>query len=150
MFSRLEEKSALEGGLRSLTYILFAPVFFVGIGLQVDLHLIQAGSLVLLGFLVLAAVGGKFLGAGAGARWAGFSWRDATRVGSGMVPRGEVSLIIASVGITQGLIDSSIFSAVIGAVIFTTLITPILIKTTFSVGNPDKTASIKPTKMETK
>jgi Kef-type K+ transport system membrane component KefB len=147
MFSRLEEKSALEDGLRSLTYILFAPVFFVGIGLQVDLHLIQTGSLVLLGFLVLAVVGGKFLGAGTGARWAGLSWREAVQVGSGMVPRGEVSLIIASVGLTQGLIDSSFFSAIIGAVIITTLITPLLIKTTFSSG---KTESPKISKMETK
>ena len=86
MFSRLEEKSALEGGLRSLTYTLFAPIFFVGIGLQMDLHLIQTGSLAFLGFLALAAVGGKLLGAGLGARWAGFHWREAAQVGSEWSP----------------------------------------------------------------
>ncbi len=105
-----------------------------------DLHLIQTGSLAFLGFLALAAVGGKLLGAGLGARWAGFHWREAAQVGSGMVPRGEVTLIIASVCTTLGLIDTGIFSAIIGAVILSTLITPVLLKFTFSLAshrNPD-------------
>jgi Kef-type K+ transport system membrane component KefB len=150
MFSRLEEKAAVEPGIRALTYTLFAPVFFVSIGLQVDLHLIRTESLILLGFLVLTAVGGKFMGAGLGARWAEFSWQQAAQVGSGMVPRGEVSLIIASVCIAQGLIDSGIFSAVIGAVIITTLITPLLIKVTFTPTSNGKSENVEMSRSETK
>jgi Kef-type K+ transport system membrane component KefB len=150
MFSRLQEKNAVEPGLRTLTYTLFAPVFFVSIGLQVDLRLIQSGSLALLIFLVLAAVGGKFLGAGLGARWAGFSWRQSAQVGSGMVPRGEVSLIIASVCIAQGLIDSTVFSSIIGAVILTTLITPLLLKATFTSASFKATEPIDTPRTESK
>ena len=140
----------MEPGIRALTYTLFAPVFFVSIGLQVDLHLIRTESLILLGFLVLTAVVGKFLGAGMGARWAQFSWQQAAQVGSGMVPRGEVSLIIASVCIAQGLIDSGIFSAVIGAVIITTLITSLLIKVTFTPTSNGKSENVEMSRSETK
>ena len=92
----------------------------------------------------------KFFGAGLGARWAGLSWRDAARVGSGMVPRGEVSLIIASVCITQGLIDPAVFSAIVGAVIITTLITPLLLKATFPKVPQKTLESIETIKSETK
>jgi Kef-type K+ transport system membrane component KefB len=132
MFSRTEEKSNVDPGLRTLTYSLFAPVFFVSIGLQVDLHLIQQGSLLLLLGLAAAAGFGKFSGAGFGARLSGFSWLESSKLGVGMIPRGEVSLIIASVGLNLGILNSGLFTAIIGAVLVTTLITPSLLRYTFS------------------
>jgi Kef-type K+ transport system membrane component KefB len=132
MFSRTEEKANVDPGLRMLTYSLFAPVFFVSIGLQVDLHLIRNESFLLLLGLAAAAAFGKFGGAGLGARISGFSWLESSQLGVGMIPRGEVSLIIASVGLNLGILDSGLFTAIIGAVLVTTLITPSLLRYTFS------------------
>lgn len=132
MFSRTEEKANVDPGLRTLTYSLFAPVFFVSIGLQVDLHLIRNESFLLLLGLAAAAAFGKFGGAGLGARISGFSWLESSQLGVGMIPRGEVSLIIASVGLNLGILDSGLFTAIIGAVLVTTLITPSLLRYTFS------------------
>jgi len=143
MFSRTEEKASVDPGLRTLTYSLFAPVFFVSIGLQVDLHLIRNESLLLLLGLAAAAAFGKFGGAGLGARISGFSWRESSQLGVGMIPRGEVSLIIASVGLNLGVMDSGSFTAIIGAVLATTLITPSILRYSFS--NKEKPDSKKTT-----
>jgi Kef-type K+ transport system membrane component KefB len=55
----------------------------------------------------------------------------AIRIGTGMIARGEVALIVGSLGLKMGIIDKSIFSIIVVMVIFTTLVTPILLKTVF-------------------
>ena len=74
---------------------------------------------------------GKMMGAGCGARLAGFSWRESVQLGAGMVSRGEVGLILATVGLTNGLLSQVEFSAVIGTVLFSTLVTPPLLRALF-------------------
>jgi Kef-type K+ transport system membrane component KefB len=83
--------------------------------------------------MFIVAVLSKLLGGGLGARLAGFTNREAAQLGAGLISRGEVGLIVASVGITEGLIGGDIFSVVVGVVILTTLLTPLVLRSLFSV-----------------
>lgn len=100
---------------------LFAPIFFVLMGMQVKLaSFLQPGTLGLALAFVLAAIVGKLvagLPAGRGT--------DRLSVGIGMIPRGEVGLIFASIGKGLGVVSDAVFSAVVIMVIVTTLIAPL-------------------------
>lgn len=100
---------------------IFAPVFFVLIGMQVNLSVFAEPSTLLLatGFTVAAVIGKLVSGAVAG--------RDVDRltVGIGMIPRGEVGLIFASIGKSLGVVNDTVFSAIVVMVIVTTFGTPI-------------------------
>jgi Kef-type K+ transport system membrane component KefB len=134
MFARSPEKERLERGMSVLAYGLFVPIFFVHIGLSVNLRQLDLQAIWLLVAVILVAVLGKFLGAGGGARLAGFTWLESAQLGAGMVSRGEVGLILATVGISNGLLDGSLFSAIVGMVLITTLITPPLLRMFFTRG----------------
>jgi Kef-type K+ transport system membrane component KefB len=131
MFARSPEKEALEPRIHALAYGFFVPIFFVNIGLSVNIFSLKdALGQVLL--VILAAVVGKLLGAGLGGRLSGLAWNESWQLGMGMVPRAEVSLIAASAGISAGLMGTREFSAVVGMVIVTTLITPPVLRLLFS------------------
>lgn len=134
MFARSPEKDRLERGINALSYSFFVPIFFVNIGLAVNVRELGAGTIWLLIAIVIAAIVGKLFGAGLGARLAGFSWLESAQLGAGMISRGEVGLILASVGLNEGLMTSNEFSAVVGMVILSTLITPVLLRLLFSHG----------------
>lgn len=125
-------KERIEQGISTLAYSLFVPIFFVNIGLSVNIRSLKAESLWLFLAMVIVAVIGKVLGAGWGASLGGLSRREALQLGVGMVSRGEVGLIVASVGIAQGLINESIFSGVVGMVVVTTLLTPLMLRRLFT------------------
>ena len=131
MFARSPEKERLERGMSALAYGLFVPVFFVNIGLSLNLRDLDLSVVWLELAVVLVAVFGKFLGAGGGARLAGYGWRESSQLGAGMISRGEVGLILASVGISNGLLSESLFSSIVGMVLITTLITPPLLRILF-------------------
>ena len=131
MFARSPEQENLEPRVSALAYGFFVPVFFVDIGLSVDIKSI----IPVFGFtmiVILIAIIAKLLGAGLGARWAGFSWSEAMQLGAGMVSRGEVGLIIAAVGLSAGLVTDAVFSSIVGMVIVTTLITPPMLRFLFN------------------
>jgi len=131
MFARSAEKERLERGMSALAYGLFVPIFFVNIGLSLNLRTLDL-SVIWLGLaVVLAAILGKFIGAGGGARLAGYEWLESAQLGAGMISRGEVGLILASVGISNGLLSDSLFSSIVGMVLITTLITPPLLRVLF-------------------
>lgn len=111
-----------------LGYMLFSPLFFASIGIKTNLEGLT-GKLVLFAvMLTLIAIVTKIIGCGLGARLMGFQAYDALSIGLGMVSRGEVALIVAQKGEQAGLIDASLFPAVVLVVIVTTLVTPILLK----------------------
>lgn len=134
MYSRTPERESLERNVSALAYGFFVPVFFVGIGLTVNLRLLNVSALWLTLVVTFLAVAGKLLGAGWGARLAGFPGREAWQLGAGMVSRGEVGLILASVGISENLLSQGEFSAIIGMVLITTLLTPPLLRSLFKSG----------------
>ena len=132
MFARAAEKERLMAGVSSLAYGLFVPIFFVSIGLAVNVRDLEAEALLLTGAIIVVAIVSKLFGSGLGARWAGFSWRESWQLGAGMVSRGEVGLIVANVGIGAGLVTESQFSAVVGMVLVSTLVTPPMLRALFT------------------
>ena len=119
------ERHALEAEVAPVA-AFFTPFFFGFIGAQVDLAgLANVDSLVLLAGISALAVASKFVGAFIGALGQG-RWRAAL-VGWGMVPRGEVGIVVAGLGLSAGAIDPEIYSVVVGMAIITTLIVPPLL-----------------------
>lgn len=106
---------------------LFIPVFFVVVGLRMDASALSDTPVFAL-LLVVIAISTKIAGSMAGALAGGFNARDATRVGYGMVSRGEVALVVAVVGLNEGLVSDSTFSAAILMTLATTLAAPLLLK----------------------
>jgi Kef-type K+ transport system membrane component KefB len=131
MFARSHEKERIEPGVHAMAYGLFVPIFLVNIGLSVNLRSLDMSTLWLTLAVILAAVLTKFFGAGMGARLGGFTWRESWQLGAGMVSRGEVGLIVASVGITNGLVTQGEFSAILGMVLVSTIVTPPLLRALF-------------------
>jgi Kef-type K+ transport system membrane component KefB len=122
----------IERGVASLGHF-FVPIFFVVVGSAVDLtvfnplHAENHGTLLIGGALIVAAVLGKFLSG-----YAPFWFRGNKRViGVGMIPRGEVGLIFAQMGLTSGVFDAAMFSAVALMVMVTTFMAPPLLKLLF-------------------
>lgn len=132
MMARSGEKERVEHGVHALAYGLFVPVFFINIGLSVNARSLQAGMLWFTLAITLVAIIGKWLGSGFGARLGGLNRRESIQLGAGMVSRGEVGLIVASVGINEGLISLDEFSAVIGMVLATTVLTPPILRSLFA------------------
>jgi Kef-type K+ transport system membrane component KefB len=105
---------------------LLVPFFLVGIGLKIDLSVFKDSSTILLTAIVLlAAVVSKLLGCGAGAIRLGL--RDATRIGFGMVPRGEVGMVVAQLGLAMGAVSKPIYGVVVFTALATTLVAPPLL-----------------------
>jgi Kef-type K+ transport system membrane component KefB len=111
----------------------FGPLFFVSIGLVANARQL-GGRPSFFVLLLLVAVLGKVVGCGLTSYLNGFNRREALAVGIGMIPRGEVGLITASLGWTAGLISQAVYVQVVVLVLATTLITPGLLKFAFGVG----------------
>ena len=131
LFSTTPPRKAIAQGVHTITYGLLVPVFFVSIGLKANAHSFDGNDLLLTLALVAVTIGGKLIGCGLGARLSGFSTSEALRVGIGMVPRGEVGLIVGAVGLGLGVITSKVFAAVVIVVLVTTLLTPVLLRLAF-------------------
>jgi Kef-type K+ transport system membrane component KefB len=124
-------KEAIERGLHTLNYAFFVPLFLVGIGLTADARALSANDVGFAIVLSVTAVVSKLLGAGAGAKAEGATWREALRIGVGMVSRGEVGLIVAAVGVRSGVIAADVFTVAVIMVLVTTLLTPPLLRWSF-------------------
>ncbi|MEO8372140.1 MAG: cation:proton antiporter [Candidatus Solibacter sp.] len=106
---------------------LLAPFFLVGIGLHFDLTAFSSpATLGLAGLLLVVAVLSKFVGCGLGA--IGMGRTDAIRVGVGMVPRGEVGMVVAQLGLTLNVIGHNTYGIIVFMSVATTLIAPPLLK----------------------
>jgi Kef-type K+ transport system membrane component KefB len=145
MFARTPEKSQIEAGITSLAYALFVPIFFINIGLSVNLHDLQLNAVWLILAVTLAAIAGKVFGAAAGARLGGFPSHEAFQLGSGMVARGEVTLIVAAAGSKAGLLNSGAFSAIVAVVLLSTLVTPPLLHFAFERFRPRPVVAVAET-----
>jgi len=123
-----------------------APFFFVMLGAQVNLKTIgQPGLLGMIAMVCALAILSKLIGCGLGALSLGF--RDALRIGVGMVPRGEVGLIVAGVGLRLRTISDSVYTVVLTMSIVTTLFAPPVLRFLLSrggAGNPPPSAGTTP------
>jgi Kef-type K+ transport system membrane component KefB len=126
-----QEKVSQE--LHPMINSFFGPIFFVSIGLDVNArHL--AGSFGFFVLVLLVAIVGKIVGCGLGARCTGFDNRESLIVGVGMIPRGEVGLITASIGLAAGLVTQNVYMQAVMMVLITTLVTPPLLRFAFPRG----------------
>jgi len=131
MFARTPEKKMIEQGMSSLAYGLFVPIFFVNIGLSVDVHSLPFSAIWLILVVTAVAMLGKLIGAAGGARLGGLPGRESIQLGAGMVARGEVTLIIVAIGSKAGLIDNNVFSSAVAAMLLCSLATPLLLRAAF-------------------
>ncbi len=126
----------IEEKVSGITLGFLAPIFFVSIGLHLDLSAFGIVPLFVLALIALAIIG-KIIGCGLPARLAGFSNRESLAIGIGMNGRGAVELIVVAVALEAGIfaqpvptppIITAIFSSVVIMAIITTILTPIGIK----------------------
>ena len=105
---------------------LLVPFFLAGIGLHLDVSAFaDAHTLLLSAIILVAAVLSKLIGGGLGAL--GMGRADALRVGIGMIPRGEVGMVVAQIGLGLGVIQKPVYAVVVAMAVLTTLIAPPLL-----------------------
>ncbi|SMO49792.1 cation:proton antiporter [Melghirimyces algeriensis] len=132
MLSLTKYRTELFERIEIVSFSFFVPIFFVSIGVTAEVSGLTSHLLVLMVVLSLVAVLTKLIGGGLGAKLAGFNLRSSTGIGAGMIARGEVGLIIASIGLTRNLIDQELFTVTVIIVLVTTLVTPPILKAVFS------------------
>ena len=125
--SQTDYKKEVEKKLEPIAYSIFVPVFFVSIGLSVTFDGLSQHIFFVIVLSIIAIVT-KVIGAGLGAKLTGFNLHSSLIIGAGMVSRGEVALIIATIGLSAGLLAPEYFTATIIAVIISTIATPPMLK----------------------
>jgi len=130
IFSTTTQRNRVSHEVQKIAYTLFTPVFFINIGLVVELNHI-GGSIGLSVVIIVAAILSKIIGCGFGAKISKFSGRESLQIGIGMIPRSEVALIVTNLGLNIGIIGDEIFASIILMVLVTTIITPTLLKMAF-------------------
>ena len=126
MVAETKEQHPIEDEVAPL-YAFFPPFFFAFIGIQLDLGaLADLETLGLLALVTAVAVATKLAGAWLGAR--DMLSRDRWIVAVGMIPRGEVGIIVASIGAAAGVIDEQLFAVVVTMSIATTLAVPSILR----------------------
>jgi Kef-type K+ transport system membrane component KefB len=130
MFAATREREEIVEKTRPIMLFL-APFFFCYLGMQVDMPLL-AGVAAIAVILIILATAGKIGGCYIPARLAGkMSHNSGMIVGVGMVPRGELGLIIAGAAFLTGMIPRELFGAAVAVSLVTTLITPAMLKPLF-------------------
>ena len=133
-------KHQVEDSMRSVNNFL-VPIFFVVIGMQVDFTAFGAGdtslgsAILFAVVLTLFAVISKIVGSGVPALFVGFNRIGAIRVALGMLPRGEVALIVAGIGLTSGVIGQDVFGVAIVMTVVTTVLAPVFLIPAFKGGS---------------
>lgn len=118
-------------------YEFFVPLFFAVMGMMVNVSELMNREVLIFGAIyTVLAVLAKVVGCATPALTLGFNMKGALRIGCGMIPRGEVALIIAGIGITAGILDDKLFGVVIMMTLITTLVAPPLLN--FVLGIPGR------------
>lgn len=121
----------ITNNIELIGYTIFIPIFFISIGLNLEFSsFIHDFWLIFL--FTLTGIIGKLLGAGFGARISGFDLKDSYVIGSGMISRGEMALIVAQVGYGVHLLSEEYYSAVIISIILITILAPFFLKHSIS------------------
>ena len=132
MLSRSDLGHHIVEPVSRLSYSLFIPIFFVYIGTHVSADDLTQAPL-LCAIIVVVAIATKVVGCGLPALLCRESLPTSLRVGAGMVGRGEIALVVASVGLSSGVVDNSVFSIAIVVTIATTIAAPLLLKAAYQL-----------------
>ncbi|BAB79943.1 cation:proton antiporter [Clostridium perfringens] len=122
----------LNSRFETLSYMLLSPIFFASIGIKVQLTAMTKTIFIFSILLLLVAILSKVFGCALGAKLCRYSNREAIQIGTGMISRGEVALIVANKGIAMGLMLPEFLAPVVIVVVVTTIVTPILLKVVFN------------------
>lgn len=128
VLSMTKESSYIDRKIDTSSYLFFAPVFFVSIGLKIDFSGFDTNLVLFALCFILAGLLGKMIGCGGAAKLCGFNLKDSCKIGVGMFARGEVALIVAQKGIGAGILPSQYLAPVLMLVIVSSLLAPILLK----------------------
>jgi len=139
IFSRIPAvpKEAIER-IESFTFGIFAPIFFAAAGLKVSLEPLLNPELLIIGIgLIVIATLSKVAGAYIGARWVGRSdhW-TALSFGAGLNARGAIQIIVATIGLSFGIISQEIFSLIIIMAVVTSIMAPFMLRYTLKKVKP--------------
>jgi Kef-type K+ transport system membrane component KefB len=136
-----EDRPLMHRQINGVTEFL-VPFFLVNIGMQLRLDVFRSSSVIILCILVtLVAIATKLLGCGLGAF--NRSMKRAAQVGMGMVPRGEVGIIVAQIGLALAVIGPELYGVVLFMAVATTLVAPPFLKLLYS-GEPAAEKEIGP------
>lgn len=147
LFSRTLLRDDLASFGNLIGFALFAPVFFVTTGMMADIGSLRAAPM-FTALLFVVAILGKVVGCYVGAIAGRFTHREALAVGTGMVSRGEVAIVIAVLGRNAHVISDTVFTASIVVTLLTTLTAPLLLRFTLpGVSQATDAAGITPQRM---
>ncbi|WP_317310942.1 cation:proton antiporter [Clostridium thermobutyricum] len=121
----------INSRFETLSYMFLSPIFFASIGIQVTLGEMNGKLILLTIVLLIVAILTKVVGCLIGAKICRYTTREALQIGTGMVSRGEVALIVANKGIMAGLVTSAMLAPIVIMVVITTVITPIFLEMVF-------------------
>ncbi|MGX6961729.1 cation:proton antiporter [Vagococcus xieshaowenii] len=127
MLSQTKVGHEIEGKIDQINRAFFAPVFFVSIGLDLSFHGLGKYWYLIIIFSVLAVLS-KYVGGYIGAKFDGFDRKSAAIVGASMISRGEMALILVSLGLKQAIISESLYALIVLVVLISTVAAPILLK----------------------
>ena len=122
-----KKKETINRSFVPIGYAIFIPVFFVNVGLSMKLTTSLESWIFIIIMTVLACLT-KLFGAGGGAKLMGFSMPSTYIIGSGMIARGEMSLITAQIGYEAHLLSAEYYSDVITVIVLATLLAPFILK----------------------
>ena len=131
IISNTQRSKYIMSRFETLSYILLSPIFFASIGIKVSLPAMTTTIIIFTVLLTVIAIISKIIGCGLGAKICKFTNREAIQVGTGMISRGEVALIVANKGAALGLMSATYFGPIVLMVVVTTIVTPILLKIAF-------------------
>ena len=134
MISMTDHRMNIFEGAEQVGYSFFIPFFFVSIGVAADVRGMTGDMVLFTVIVTLLAVLTKIIGCGAGAMVSGMNLKSSLVVGTGMVARGEVALIVAKIGLDGGLITEALFTSMVVVAIVTTVVTPPLLRLVLSGG----------------
>lgn len=132
VLSQSGHREYLERNVRVISSGFLSPIFFASVGLEAGLDGLGSRTVWITAVMFLVAVAGKMVGCGAAARLFRMSRSESLQIGVGMISRGEVAIITANLGLRNRIITQEIFLPTILVVLLTTLVTPILLKLSFS------------------
>lgn len=135
-FSNTDISHSIQDKLAPISLLLI-PVFFVVSGMSIDIKSIVSPAVLVFGLAYsVACILAKFFGAGGFALFAGFTPMGASRVGAGMIPHGEVSLVIATIGLGAGWLNNTMYSAVMMMIITSAFSSSLLLNALLKIKAP--------------
>lgn len=135
ILSGTKKSHYIAARFETLSYLFLSPIFFASVGINATIDGMNGAIILFAVLLTVIAILSKIVGCYAGARMCHFNNKESIQIGTGMVSRGEVALIVANKGKALGLLSDILFAPIIIMVVVTTIVAPIMLKLAFKDKN---------------